>query len=182
MARSYVSERAVVRERFFWPPMQLNFWSTIVLVAGSLELGVFAEFIQIQNRLHLGIPWLFPFGVTVGTLTVIFIILEMIMIAQRRLLPGVMMLASFILFVLYLTGLIETATQLFGAGQVSANCRAYVSDNQVSGLSLDTLAWLQQNNICSCWYAAFSFWIVGAIFFVWMLVLASNVNKGNYER
>jgi hypothetical protein len=57
MARSFVSERVVVRERYFWPPVQLNFWTTIILVAGSLLLGVFANFITIQERLGLGIPW-----------------------------------------------------------------------------------------------------------------------------
>jgi hypothetical protein len=70
------------------------------------------------------------------------------MIAQNKLLPGVMMLASFVLFVLFLTGIIETAVQLFGAGQVSASCQTYVNNNDVRGLSVDTLAWLQQNNIC----------------------------------
>jgi hypothetical protein len=57
MARSFVSERVVVRERYYWPPIQLNFWTIIILVTGSLLLGVFAEFITIQNRLRLGIPW-----------------------------------------------------------------------------------------------------------------------------
>jgi hypothetical protein len=57
MAPSFVSDRVVVRERYFWPPAQLNFWTTIILVTGSLLLGVFAEFITIQNRLLLDIPW-----------------------------------------------------------------------------------------------------------------------------
>jgi len=70
------------------------------------------------------------------------------MIAQKRLLPGVMMLGAFILLVLYLAGLIETAIQLFGVGDVSSNCQKYVNDNQISGVSATTLAWLEQNNIC----------------------------------
>jgi hypothetical protein len=57
MARSYVDERVVVRERFYWPPMQLNIWTIIVLAAGALETGVFGEFITIQNKLGLGTPW-----------------------------------------------------------------------------------------------------------------------------
>jgi hypothetical protein len=169
MARSFVSERVVVRERYFWPPVQLNFWTIIILVTGSLILGVFANFITIQNRLELGTPWyvlrhkrlslahspvtntrhrLFPYGVTVGSLVVFLVIVEIIMIAQNRLLPGVMMLSSFVLFVLFLTGIIETAIQLFGAGEVSSSCQTYVNNNDVRGLSVDTLAWLQQNNIC----------------------------------
>jgi len=76
------------------------------------------------------------------------VIVEIVLIAQRRLLPGFMILWSFILLVLYLTGLIETAIQLFGPGNVSNNCQTYVSDNAATGVSLNTLAWLQQNNIC----------------------------------
>jgi len=181
MARTVIEERVVVRERYYWPPMQLNFWIIIILAAGSLILGVCAQFMTIQNRLHLQIPWLFPYGVAVGSLTLAFCILQIVMIAQRRLLPGVMMLGAFILFVLFLTGIIGTAIQLFGEGDVNANCQKYVDDNKVSGLSANTLVWLQQNNICSCWYAMFSFWIIGAIFFVWMLIMASAVGRGMYE-
>jgi hypothetical protein len=147
---------------------------------------------------------IFPFGVTVGSLTVFLVIIEIIMIAQNRLLPGVMMLAAFVLFVLYLTGLIETAIQLFGEGEVSSSCQTYVNNNDVRGLSVDTLAWLQQSSICespfsllsflgtwedvmltdwigSSWYAAFAFWIVGGVFFVWMFIMASAVGRGFYE-
>lgn len=70
------------------------------------------------------------------------------MIAQNRLLPGVMMLAAFVLFVLFLAGVIETAIQLFGEGEVSSSCQTYVNNNDVRGLSVDTLAWLQQSSIC----------------------------------
>lgn len=59
-----------------------------------------------------------------------------------------MMLGAFILLVLYLTGLIETGIQLFGAGNVSTNCQRYVNNNPISGVSASTLAWLEQNSIC----------------------------------
>lgn len=83
-----------------------------------------------------------------GTLTLVFIIIEFILVAQSRLLPGVMMLGSFILWVLFLAGLIETAIQLFGAGNVSSNCQRYVNNNKIYGVSASTLAWLEQNGIC----------------------------------
>jgi hypothetical protein len=111
-----------------------------------------------------------------------------------------MMLGSFILLVLYLTGLIETAILLFGSPtNVSSTCQRYVTNNQSHGATLETLAWLQQSNICecsafnsahltvsngrtgSCWYAAFSFWLVGVIFFLWMLLMASQVGRGLFE-
>jgi len=182
MARSSYASARIVQTRYAWPEQQLNFWNIIILVGAGTILGVFATFTQIQNRMGLAVPWIFPFGITVGSLTFVFVIIELIMIAQKRLLPGVMMLGAFILLVLYLAGLIETAIQLFGVGDVSSNCQKYVNDNQISGVSATTLAWLEQNNICSSWYAAFSFWIVGVIFLIWMLVMASQVGRGMYER
>jgi len=179
--RSVVSSRVVVRERYYWPQGQLNLWTILALAASSLILGVFAEFITIQNRMGLGIPWLFPYGVTVGAISIFFILIELIMVAQRRLLPGLMMMIAFILLVLYLTGLIETAIQLFGPGDVNSNCQRYVNNNAISGQSVNTLAWLEQNNICSCWYAAFSFWLIGVLLFLWMLLMAAQVGQGGYE-
>lgn len=101
-------------------------------------------------RAPLAPPRLFPFAVTVGALTVIFIIVELALIAQGKLVPGVMILGSFILFVLFLTGLIETAIQLFGAGKVSDNCQLYVYNQASQGPSLNTLAFLEQKSICEC--------------------------------
>lgn len=124
-------------------------------------------------------PRIMPFGITVGSLTVIFIIIMLVLIAQRRLLPGVVILGSFILLVLYITGLIETAIQLFGPeGDINGNCQTYVSSQESTGLSINTLAWLQQQSICQSWMAVFAFWIIGAVFLVWMIILGSMVARG----
>ena len=85
-----------------------------------------------------------------GSLTLIFIIVQLVLISQRRLLPGVMLLFAFIQLVLYITGIVETAIQLFGAGNVSDNCQLYVVDNPIQGVQVNTLAWLEQTNICMC--------------------------------
>ena len=124
-----------------------------------------------------------PYGITVGSLTVVFIFIMLGLIYQRRLLPGVVMIGSFILLVLYITGIIETAIQLFGpAGDVNAKCNLYVYSQrhnpQFQGQSIETLAWLQQNATCNSWLAVFSFWIIGAVFLVWMIVLGSMVARG----
>lgn len=120
-----------------------------------------------------------PYGITVGALTVIFIIIMLILISQRRLLPGVVLIGSFILLVLYITGLIETAIQLFGPkANINGNCQMYVTNQPSNDLSINTLAWLEQNSICQSWDAVFAFWIVGAVFLVWMLVLGSQVARG----
>lgn len=104
---------------------------------------------------------LFPFGVTTSALTLVFIIVILILAARRMLIPGVILLGSFILFVLWLTTLIETSIQLFGpAGNVNANCNTYVTAQEYVGLSVETLAWLTQNNICGCWKAVFSWSLI----------------------
>ncbi|KAK4988654.1 hypothetical protein LTR66_007260 [Elasticomyces elasticus] len=106
----------------------------------------------------------------------------LVLISQRRLLPSVVLLWSFILLVLFITGLIETAIQLFGPqGNVNGNCQNYITNQPVTGVSVSTLAWLQQNSICQSWQAVFAFWIVGAVFLVWMLVMASRVNSNGYD-
>jgi magnesium-transporting ATPase (P-type) len=124
-----------------------------------------------------------PYGITVGSLTVVFIFIMLGLIYQRRLLPGVVMIGSFILLVLYITGIVETAIQLFGpAGNINGNCQFFVYSQrhnpQYQGQSIATLAWLQQNATCQSWLAVFSFWIIGAVFLTWMIVLGSMVARG----
>ncbi|EME77915.1 uncharacterized protein MYCFIDRAFT_33894 [Pseudocercospora fijiensis CIRAD86] len=176
-------ERVIVRQSYYWPDWQLNVWIIIMLAAGGVLVGVFSSFVVVQTHLgKLGIPWIMPFGITVGALTIAFIILMLLLIIQRRLLPGILIIGSFILLVLYITGLIETAIQLFGpAGDINSKCQQFVFDNPSKDLSINTLAWLEQNSICQSWLAAFSFWIIGAVFLVYLIVLASMVAQGGYE-
>ena len=94
----------------------------------------------------------------------------------------VIIVFSFILFALYLTGLVETAIQLFSSNSnVNSNCQNYVLNQPVYGQTLNTLAWLEQQGICQSWYAAFSFWIIGAVFLVWLFVIAVTVNQARYD-
>ena len=58
MARSSVSRtRVVVRQSYYWPDQQLNFWIIIMLATGGVLIGVFAAFIRDQQMFGLGIPW-----------------------------------------------------------------------------------------------------------------------------
>lgn len=57
MARTVVGSAIVVREKFFWPDAQLNFWTIVMLATAGTLLGVFAEFLVIQNRMLQAIPW-----------------------------------------------------------------------------------------------------------------------------
>ena len=104
---------------------------------------------------------LFPFGIVTSSLTLLFLLAILVLAAQRMLIPGIILICSFILFVLWLTTLIETAIQLFGpAGNVNSNCNTYVTGQQYHGISVETLAWLTQNNICGCWKAVFSWALI----------------------
>lgn len=104
---------------------------------------------------------LFPFGIVTASLTLIFLILILVLAAQRMLIPGIILLGSFILFVLWLTTLIETSIQLFGtSGNVNSNCNTYVTGQEYHGISIETLAWLTQSNICACWKAVFSWALI----------------------
>ena len=56
--RSRVSRRRmVVRENYFWPDQQINFWIVIMLATGGVLVGIFASFVVTQQQLRLGIPW-----------------------------------------------------------------------------------------------------------------------------
>ncbi|RDL32644.1 Uncharacterized protein BP5553_09100 [Venustampulla echinocandica] len=165
-----------VRTKYRWPPVQLNFWILIMLVGSSTIVGVFANFITVQQQLQVGVPWYFPYWITVGGISLFFLVVMLWLISQRQLLPGIVIMGSFILFVLWMVGLIVDSIQLWGpVGSVNSNCQLYVTGNSVKGPSMETLAWLQQNSICQSWTAAWSFELVGCVFLIWMMVMAYQV-------
>lgn len=91
----------------------------------------------------------FPYWVATGSLGILFVIIIIGLTSNRQLIPGIVMLGSFVLFVLFLTGLIKDSIELWGPlGSVNDNCQRYVTGQPFTGQSLNTLAWLQQNNIC----------------------------------
>lgn len=78
-----------------------------------------------------------------------FVVLLLFLIYQRRLLPSIVMIGGFILFVLWMVGLIVVSAQLWGpSGSVSSNCNLAVFSQNPTGQTLETLAWLEQKNIC----------------------------------
>jgi ABC-type multidrug transport system fused ATPase/permease subunit len=84
--------------------------------------------------------------VSVSAMAIVFLIAILALIGQRQLLPGIVMLGSFILFVLWLTGLIETSIQLYGpSGSVNTYCSIY---RPVGGTAQETMGWLANNGIC----------------------------------
>ncbi|KAG7006125.1 hypothetical protein G7Y79_00016g041100 [Physcia stellaris] len=167
------------RRKYHWPEAQLNFWLIVMCAAGATQVGVFGYFMHVQAVMRQGVPWIFPYMIAVGCLTLIFLFIILVLISQRQLLPGIVVLGSFILFVLWLTGLIETAIQLYGPkGSVNSYCTAY---RPSSGPSASTLAWLETQGICNDWRAAFAMLIVGTVFLLWMMVMAWQVNRDDFE-
>lgn len=68
------TRRSGARTKYHWPPIALNFWLLIMLIGSATILGVFADFIYVQNRLALGVPWYFTYWVTVASMMVVFIL------------------------------------------------------------------------------------------------------------
>lgn len=100
------------------------------------------------------------------------------LIAERRLLPSIVIIGAFITFVLWLTGLVVVSQELWGgggSGSVAGNCDVLVFDAAPRGPSQATLAWLAQKAICQSWHAVFAFALVGCVFLVWVLVMAVRV-------
>lgn len=92
----------------------------------------------------------FPYFITVGSLSIIFILGIFWLIAQRRLLPAIVMVGGFMFFILWLVGLVVVAIQLFGPdGSIQSVCDVQVFGRNPKGTSMATMAWLQQRNICT---------------------------------
>lgn len=52
-----VGSAVVVREKYYWPDLQLNIWTIVMLATAGTILGVNAQFMAIQDRMGLGTPW-----------------------------------------------------------------------------------------------------------------------------
>ena len=163
-------ERRTAHVRTYnWPPFYLNLWIFVMLLASGSIMGVFSIFIQTQERLELGIPWsvplspfhrdqhrntdsenrYFPYFIAVGAHTVVFIFGLFWLIYNRRLLPAIVMIGAFMLFILWMVGLVVTSVELWGpSGSVNGVCNMQVFNKNPTGASEATLAWMQQKNIC----------------------------------
>ncbi|KAL2071956.1 hypothetical protein VTL71DRAFT_11299 [Oculimacula yallundae] len=164
-----------VRTKYRWPPLQLNFWLFIMLVGSCTILGINSYFLTVQNQLRVGIPWYFSYWIASSTLAIIFIIAMLYLISQRQLLPGIVIMGSFILFVLWMVGLIVISIQLWGPNGVNGNCNIYVNGRSFTGPNVNTLAYLQQKSICQSWQAQWAFELVGCVFLLWMMIMAYQV-------
>jgi len=177
-ARSSVTYRTFRgRTEFVWPQQQFNLWLVLVITTACVLIGIFASFIQDQTQMQLGIPWLFPYGICVGCVSILLVVIIAVLSNSEALTPGILIVFCFVLFVLYMTGLVDTGIQLFGSGNVNSNCKNYVENQKSFGPNAATLAWLMQNSICSAWYAVFTFWLVGTFVYLMMILMAFQVSS-----
>lgn len=108
----------------------------------------------------------FPYWIAVGSLSILFLALILWLISQRSLLPGIVILGGFILFILWLVGLIVTSIEFWGpTGNVNTNCNIYVTGQTATGPSINTLAWLEQHSICKSWFCL-RLWFLGLVILV----------------
>lgn len=106
------------------------------------------------------LPRYFPYLITVSSLGVVFIGIIYWLIAQRRLLPAIVMIGAFMLFVLWLVGLVMIGMQLFGPdNSIQSVCDIQVFNRNPKGQTEETMAWLQQRNICTC-LTALPVWVM----------------------
>ncbi|KAH7143599.1 hypothetical protein EDB81DRAFT_500390 [Dactylonectria macrodidyma] len=159
-----------------WPPLQLNFWIFVMLLCSCAIIGVFSIFIQTQNQLLLPIPWYFPYLITVAALAILFVAVIFYLIAERRLLPAIVMIGAFMLFILWLVGLVVVGIQLFGPDRsINSVCSIEVFGRNPTGQTEETMAWLQQRNICQSWQLVFAMSLTGVLFQVWVMVMSYQV-------
>ena len=92
----------------------------------------------------------FSYWITVSSLAIVFLIAMLWLISQRQLLPGIVIMGTFIQFILWIVGLIVVSIELWGpTGSVNSNCQLFVSAMASSGPTIDTLAYLEQHSICT---------------------------------
>ncbi|KAJ4155485.1 hypothetical protein LMH87_000726 [Akanthomyces muscarius] len=167
--------RVIHLKTYDWPTYQINIWLFVMLLAASSILGVFATFIQTQMQMGLPVPWYFPYYVTVAAVALAFLLAIMWLIWYKRLLPAIVMIGAFALFVLWMVGLVASAVQLWGPGGVQSVCNLQVFNQSPHAPDVQTLAWMQQRNICQTWYLVFAMGLTGAIFLIWVMIIAYQV-------
>jgi len=100
----------------------------------------------------------FYFLIVTGILTMLYSFGLVLAYYGHSLLPLPVMVTAFILFVLWLTGLVKMSIELWGPmGSINDNCTRYVyTDRPWGGRNIDTLARIQQIGVCNMWKTAFA--------------------------
>ncbi|KAG0123548.1 hypothetical protein HOY82DRAFT_231549 [Tuber indicum] len=163
--------------RYRWPELLLAVLLLILFMCGAIVLGSFAYFTAIQRRLFIMVPWYYYFLLAISTLTILFVFSVVALYYVHLLLPIIVMISSFIMFVLWLTGLIKASIELWGPlGSINDNCVRYVYNDQFwGGRNLDTLARIQQEGVCNLWKTTFALEMISTFVFLWLILMSWQV-------
>lgn len=180
-ASSSVIDRIMLRggynRRYRWPVTWLMIIMFIFFVSASTVLGIFAYFTYVQKRMWVEIPWYFYFLMAISIITFFYIGVILALYYTHRLLPVYVFLLSFVMFVLWLTGLIKASIELWGPmGSINDNCTRYVfRPGEWGGRSVETLARIQQEGVCNMWKTSFALELITTAFMFYLLFLAHIV-------
>jgi len=149
----------------------------VIFVCSSVTLGTYSYFSYVQMRLTVGVPWYYPFFIDITSITLAFVVSLVVLYCIHMLLPIVVIIATFLLFVLWLTGLVKSSIELWGPlGSVNDNCVRFVYEAGFwRGATLDTLARIQQEGMCNLWKTAFAMEMIATLLLVWLFVMAWQV-------
>lgn len=79
----------------------------------------------------------------------LYIGLILFLIIDGRLLPSIVIIGAFIVFILWLVGLVIISIELWGpSGSVNSTCQIVVFSQDPHGVSDRTFAWMMQKSIC----------------------------------
>ena len=89
------------------------------------------------------------------------------------------MLWSFILFVLWITGLVKQSIELWGPqGSINDYCVRFVYNDAIwapPGQNRDTWARIQQEGICNMWKTTFALELIATFLFLYMIFMSWQV-------
>jgi hypothetical protein len=91
----------------------------------------------------------FPYWICSASMGLLFIFIMLWLISQRQLLPGIVIMGSFILFILWMVGLVVFSIELWGPNGVNGTCQLLPPPTGGG----DTLAWLEQHGICESFFS-----------------------------
>lgn len=181
MGSHSVMERVVIgrRKRYRWDEVVLFVLLFIFLVCAAATLGMISYITYYQNRQFVMIPWYFYFIIITCVLTIIFVFTVWVLYAIQCLLPILVMLFSFILFVLWITGLVKQSIELWGPqGSINDYCVRFVYNDAIwapPGQNRDTWARIQQEGVCNLWKTTFALELIATFLFLYMIFMSWQV-------
>lgn len=101
----------------------------------------------------------FPYYITVASFSILYVGTLVLLLSRHRLLPAIVMIGAFLVFVLWFVGLVVVAIQLWGSNGVNGECNLRVFSESPRGDGRETLAWMMERSICE--------WLLFPLFFPW---------------